>query len=277
MNKKHRALALALPAGALLLSAALVAPPAAAADAGCTVDGGTLVWGVKESFRSYISGTIAKGEWQASDGATYETPVFTFTGATGELDPETGAGTVAFPGLVHFTGHGGILDMRLASPSIVIGEDGTALLHLDVRSNDTTGEVALDEKQAEVGAVGAPVVLDAEAGTLAVAGAPVTLTDVGAPAFGGFYESGEELDPITVDVQLTCAAAEEEPAEEEPAEPAPAETEAAQPEDGDGVAWVPIAVGAGVVVIAAIAGLLFARHGRGSVGAAASGDGGAEG
>src|SRR5690606_23738697 len=43
---------------------------------GCTVTDAELVWGYKESFRSYISGSIAHGEWTVADGAAYETPNF---------------------------------------------------------------------------------------------------------------------------------------------------------------------------------------------------------
>jgi len=262
MRSSRRTSALLLGAVAMLVPIGLVGAPAAAAES-CSIDSGTLTWGVKESFRSYISGSIAKGSWEATDGATYATPSFTFTGATGEIDIETGAGTIAFPGAVHFTGHGGVLDMTLASPSIVIAEDGAATLHLDVRSTDTSGAPSVDEKQAEVGALGEPIAVDAAAGTATVADAPVTLTDAGAPAFGGFYEAGEELDPITVDVQLSCAAPESEPAagDETPAADASDAGTEAPAESAD---WVPFAVAGGAVVVIALAtgGFLIARRRR---------------
>src|SRR3546814_3461048 len=47
----------------------------------CDVVGGELSWGFKESFRAYISGSIAAGEWTTSGGATYETPSFGWSGA----------------------------------------------------------------------------------------------------------------------------------------------------------------------------------------------------
>lgn len=244
MKNKRRLLVGALPAALIALSLA-AAPGAAAAGSACAVDGGTMTWGVKESFRSYISGTIAKGSWEASGGATYQTPSFTWSGATGEIDPETGAGKVTFPGTVHFTGHGGILDLTIATPTLVIDDKGAGTLLLDVRSNDTSGGLAVDEKQAEVGRLGAAVTNDAAAGALAVTQAPLSLTEAGAPAFGGFYQPGDELDPLSVDVRLDC------PAEETTPSPSPSRTAdatAAEPTDA-GVPWLPIGVGAGVVIV----------------------------
>ncbi|MGO3032767.1 MAG: HtaA domain-containing protein, partial [Microbacterium gubbeenense] len=120
----------------VVLAAAMLVPATAAsaqttADAeACVVTDGTFSWGVKESFRSYISGTIANGSWEALDGATYETPNFEWTGATGSYDPATGTGSVSFPGTVHFTGHDGVLDLTLGNPTIEF-EGETAALLLD--------------------------------------------------------------------------------------------------------------------------------------------------
>ncbi|MFD5224702.1 HtaA domain-containing protein [Microbacterium sp. NPDC058342] len=266
MKNRHPSSALLLlSAVALTLPLGVVTAPAATATVtqGCAVESGSLTWGVKESFRSYISGSIAKGSWEATDGAAYATPSFTFTGASGELDPATGAGTISFPGAIHFTGHGGVLDMTLAAPQIEIAPDGTALLHLDVRSTDTSGAPSVDEKQAEVGELQAPIAVDTTAGTAVVEAAPVVLTDAGAPAFGGFYEAGEALDPVTMDVQLACESAEQAPVEPSASEAtggASAETPAAT----EPPVWVPITIGAGVVVAlaAATGGFLLARRRR---------------
>src|SRR5690606_10044019 len=92
----------------------------------CVVTGGDLTWGVKESFRSYISGTIAHGSWEVSDGATYETPMFGWSNPTGEIDANTGEGSISFTGLIHFTGHDGALNLQMSNPSIAFSGDGTA-------------------------------------------------------------------------------------------------------------------------------------------------------
>lgn len=270
MTNSHRILAGTVLAGGLLMSGLVAAPasatePAATAAEGCTVTSGTLTWGVKESFRSYISSSIAQGEWTVTDGATYTTPVFTFEGATGQLDPETGAGTIAFPGAVHFTGHGGLLDMTLAAPSIVIADDGSATLHLDARSTDTAGEPAVDEKQAEIGVLGAPVIVDVEAGTATAQDNPVALTATGAPAFGGFYQAGDQLDPVVIDVQLDCETPTPSPTEKaDPTEkPTPDQSVPAEAPGETANAWVPFVVGGGIVVAAGgTAAILFARRKR---------------
>ena len=180
---------------ALALAAALAASPV------CTVDDATMTWGFKESFRSYISGTIANGEWTVSDGATYETPYFGFSGGTGSLDG--GVGTVSFGGSIEFTGHGGILDTIVSNPQIVFDGSDTATLLLDVSGTTQEGEpVDLDAVEF------ATVKLDAleQDDAIVLTEAATTLTADGAAAFGT-YEAGEALDPIaaTIPVASGCA------------------------------------------------------------------------
>jgi hypothetical protein len=175
--------------GALALAAALVVSGAPAAET-CAVDDATLTWGFKESFRSYISGTIANGEWTVADGASYETPYFGWTGGAGELD--AGRGTIQFTGSITFTGHDGILDTTVANPQLVFDGSDTAMLLLDV-SGTTQEGVPVDERAVEFatidleGAVGGDDVV--------LTDSPLVLTGGGATAFGT-YEAGEQLDPI---------------------------------------------------------------------------------
>ncbi len=90
-------------------------------------------WGFKESFRAYIDGDIANGEWTTADGATYETPEFTWSGGTGRYDPETGLRVRrSSPGSVRFTGHDGLLDTTIADPAVSISRDGAGRCSLDV-------------------------------------------------------------------------------------------------------------------------------------------------
>jgi hypothetical protein len=186
---------------AALLVFAPAAPAAAAAD--CDVDDATLTWGFKESFRSYISGTIANGEWTVADGATYETPNFGFDGGTGSYD---GNGSLAFDGSIRFTGHGGILDTTVANPELRF-DGGSAALYLDVRGTTQQGD-AVDEPGVEFASIDLAGHLESTAGDVSIVDAPATLTDDGAAAFGT-YESGEALDPITVSFTTgeDCAAA----------------------------------------------------------------------
>jgi hypothetical protein len=245
-----------------------------AAATGCRVTDGTLSWGVKESFRSYISGTIANGSWDTADGATYESPEFQWSGATGTFDPESGTGSVSFEGQVHFTGHDGVLDLSLAQPTIEFEGDTAALL-LDARSNDMEGEVAVDATQEWVGDVTLPADLQAADGALSASGAATTLTNAGVAAFAGFYEAGDELDPLSFSLTLadcdTTEAATVEAATVEEVEPvtttAPVADEVATiqpvsvPAD---IPWAAIGVGGVALLVIGFTGGILAGGRRSS-------------
>src|SRR5690606_29203213 len=54
---------------------------------------------------------------------------FQFGQAAGSsYDPATGVGTVSYTGAVRYTGHGGLLDVSLANPTLQILSPGTATL-----------------------------------------------------------------------------------------------------------------------------------------------------
>lgn len=248
--------AAALTATALLVPATAQAAPQQASTATsstCTVTGGDLKWGVKESFRSYISGSIANGGWEVSDGAAYETPLFSWTNASGEIDAETGEGTVSFVGTMHFTGHDGVLNLVMKNPTVELNGDGTGRLLLDAKSNNAQGELVIDETQVYIGKIEGIGQTDPASGTLTIDQAPAVLTGEGAAAFGGFYASGDALDPVALSVQLgPCSGT---PAEVTTPEVTTGTTEEAASE----LPIVPIIIGGvAVVVIAVAAGLLIA-------------------
>ncbi|CAN5135543.1 hypothetical protein BH11ACT4_BH11ACT4_07790 [soil metagenome] len=193
---RHLALAGALVFAPLV--AAAIASPAAASPAAtastCTVSDGTIGWGLKESFRSYISGSIANGKWTVADGATYSTPDFGFTGGAGTLD--AGSGTIAFPGSIEFTGHGGILDTTVANPQLRFDRPGTATLLLDVTGTTQQGD-PVDAKAVEFATIKTDAAV-IDGGRYRLDAAATTLTAAGAAAFGT-YTAGTALDPITVD------------------------------------------------------------------------------
>jgi len=261
VNSRHTfrigALAAALP-----LAAALLAAPTAAlaqtSDGVCEITGGTLTWGVKESFRAYISGSIANGSWETSAGADYTTPEFVWANGTGSFDPESGTGSVSFTGTVHFTGHDGVLDLTLANPTIEFEGGGSAALLLDARSTDMEGEVAVDTMQEWVGEVAVgdePSVTD---GAIELAGLSTTLTNSGATAFAGFYEAGVELDPVGL--VLDAGGCETPTGPKEVVEPETPEVPVAVVATADeiGIPWLPIIVGgAALIVIGLTTGLLI--------------------
>ena len=184
------------------IDAGLVIDIAPAEIVGCTVQSAELDWGFKESFRAYIDGSIANGEWTTADGATYETPLFSWTG-TGGYDSETGDADLSFAGSVRFTGHGGTLDTTIANPRIAIDGERAVLL-LDVIGTTRDGQpvssigvefVELDLAAAEVGGGGDLV---------SFAGIPTTLTTAGTAAFST-YEAGTAFDPLDLRITLDPA------------------------------------------------------------------------
>ena len=186
--------------GSINVGAPITIKPAVTTAAGsCTISDATLTWGFKESFRAYITSTIANGEWTVADGASYETPEFSWSGA-GSLDPETETGDLAFDGSVRFTGHGGALDTTIANPRVVLSADGAVLL-LDVSGTTQDGS-AVDSRSVEFATLDLSAVAPEEAdGTLVWSAVPAVLTEAGAAAFGT-YEAGEALDPVTLVIAL---------------------------------------------------------------------------
>lgn len=190
-----------------MAGAGLIAAPAAqaaapgmldtAASEACAVTDAELTWGFKEAFRSYISGTIANGEWTTADGATYATPDFSWTSGAGNYDGSSGEGLLGFTGSITFTGHGGILNTTVANPQLRFDDADTATLLLDV-SGVTQQGVDVTEQAVEFAAVDlSAATLTVDEAIVSFAAAPAVLLEPGAAAFGT-YEAGEELDPISV-------------------------------------------------------------------------------
>ena len=263
-----------LVAGMLVAPSAATAAPLPATGSGlCTVSEATLTWGVKESFRSYISGSIANGEWTVSDDMRYETPSFIWDRSEGSFASTLDSGSIAFTGAVHFTGHSGAMELDLADPVIEFEGEDTAYLVLSMGSTDSAdsgGEAALEPvRAAKIDLAGA---VSSSETTLEITDATTRLTAEGADAFNGDYGSyvaGEELDPITVNAEVvdcSLTASEPTPVEEEPVQEQPEEVAPiSAPEQS--IPWLPIGIGAvALLVIGVTGGMLLA--GRGKKGAA---------
>lgn len=113
------ATAVAIGATAFVLPATAAggAPAAAAAQgasASIPVVGGTLDWGVLESYRTYVT-TIAQGEITVVDGAKKTAKGFTFGRATGQYDPASHVVTAAFKGSVTFKSAAHRFEVKLAN------------------------------------------------------------------------------------------------------------------------------------------------------------------
>ena len=224
-----------------------IASAPAATPGSCTVDDATLTWGFKESFRGYITSTIANGRWDVAGGASYATPAFSWSGS-GTLDPDGAVGDLAFTGSVRFTGHDGALDTTIANPRIVLAEDGTGVLLLDVTGTTMDGvavaSTGIEFARLDLSAAAA----ESANGALTWTEVPAALTAAGAAAFGT-YREGEALDPVTFTAELPEGCAEGAPEPTATPFAAAVDTGGAAPAD---LSWIWWLVG-GLVVLAAAA------------------------
>ncbi|MFF7605462.1 HtaA domain-containing protein [Streptomyces parvulus] len=169
--------------------------PKATATEGDAVKDGAVDWGVRRTFREYVTGDIADGEWTLSAGAQDGGALFRFPGGTGTF--EDGGLTAAFKGAVRFTGAHG-LDLKLSAVRVTV-EDGRGTLYADVAS------AGLDARKVPLVTFTAKG-LKAVGGVVKVTEAPAKLTARGAEAFGGMYPAGTAMDPLSLAVALTAGA-----------------------------------------------------------------------
>ncbi|MET8832097.1 HtaA domain-containing protein [Streptomyces sp. NPDC004610] len=157
--------------------------------AGKLVDG-AVDWGVRRTFREYVTGDIAQGEWTLSSGAQDGGALFRFPGGEGTFND--GQLKAEFTGEVRFTGEHG-LDLRLSGFRVTVAADGKGTLL--ARVNGAAKDVSLVTFTARD--------LKPEDGLVAVTEAPAKLTASGAEAFDGMYQQGTEMDPVSLAVALT--------------------------------------------------------------------------
>ena len=225
---------------ALALASVVGVVPSAVPEDACAVEDVSITWGFKESFRAYISSSIANGSWEVSGDVGYEIPEFTFTGSSGFLAPDRSLGEVGFTGGIVFSGHDGILETSLQNPELVMTGPREATLVLDV-TGDTMEEVSVNQQNVDFASVtwdGSWETVDADQGVWRVVDAEVTLTQVGSEAFGT-YPAGEVLDPMSFTLSLTPGCLED---------------------DGPSIWWIPggvVAIAAGLSALA-----LAIRRGR---------------
>lgn len=167
------------------------------------VTGGGLDWGVKESFRTYVRGMIAAGDFTTAGGAAENADgTIHFPVAGGSFDGDTGETTVRLGGSVRFSGHAGALDLTITSPRVVLDGAGGGTLYADLLSKPyPAGGDPIAYPGVAVATLDATQV-DAVrgVGTVSWTGLPSVLTAVAAPAFGGFYPAGQAMDPLSLSI-----------------------------------------------------------------------------
>jgi len=210
---------------------------------------GAVDWGVRRTFREYVTGDMAKGRWTLSSGAEDGGALFRFPGGEGTY--KDGALDASLKGAVRFAGAHG-LDLKLSAVRAAVA-DGRGSLYVDVAGPDFTGKkVPLVTFTAKG--------LKAADGLAKVTEAPARLTAAGAKAFGGMYRAGTEMDPVSLAVALNDDA--ELPALPDlgstPAPSATPKQTSTQPVAGtfdgsDGFPTLPVALSDGSLLLAAAA------------------------
>ena len=197
-----------MPSFSALAVSALVAlsssPAALLAEGECEVVESEITWGFKESFRSYISGAIALGQWTTSGDVSYETPAFSFSGGEGTIAPDRRSGRAAFEGELLFEGHGGILRTSLANPTLMLDGHRRATLVFDV-TGDTMDMVSVSADDVEFVTLewsAGDESIDAASGEWMITAAAATLTASGSESFGT-YPAGEPFDPVDIRLVVT--------------------------------------------------------------------------
>lgn len=181
----------------------VVIPPAAqpAEQEQCvarSVSGASLTWGVKQSFRSYVTGSIAHGSVELS-GVAENGGDYRWTGGSGSVNVADAAGRIAFDGTVRFTGHDGQLDLTISDPRVIM-TGSTGVLVADVFSKSLQGP---DVDAASVALATLDLSDVSTSGSRVIGSAvPATLTENGAKAFGGFYSAGTALDSVAFTAPL---------------------------------------------------------------------------
>ncbi|MEV7191465.1 HtaA domain-containing protein [Streptomyces sp. NPDC093510] len=243
------------------------------------IEDAAVDWGVRRTFREYVTGSIAKGEWKLSAGAQDGGALFRFPRGKGTYDEKKRTLAADFAGSVRFTGEHG-LDLTLAGIAVDV-RDGKGTLSADV---DSKGDRGATLKNAPLITFAAKE-LKPKDGLVSLAEVPSKLTAEGAEAFGGMYKAGSAMDPLSLAVALDADAElpalpdlgsspKPDPAADPAAKSArPGTGNAADSSESSGSSSnaVPIGVGAGVaVLLAAAVGFGVVRKKRAATGTSSS-------
>ncbi|MFJ6144236.1 HtaA domain-containing protein [Streptomyces anulatus] len=221
-------------------------------------------WGVRRTFREYVTGSIGQGKWTLADGAQDGGALFRFPQGKGTYDAKKQTLDADFSGSIRFTGAHD-LDLKFAGVTVAVAK-GEGTLSADVTSEGTTRE--------DVPLITFPAKdLAPKEGLAVLTEVPATLTADGAKAFGSMYRAGTAMDPVSLAVAVdekaqlpalpdlgsepTAAAEPTKKASEKPSA-APA---AASSDSGPGTG-IYLAAGGGALLLAAAGAAFFALRRR---------------
>ncbi|MBA4606975.1 HtaA domain-containing protein [Aeromicrobium sp. Marseille-Q0843] len=183
----------ALTAGVLALT-----PATAQAAESQTIEDGSISWGLKASFRNYLTSPIAHGTITPTAPATDTGTQTVFPQASGSW--AAGEASVGAKGAVRFYGHDGALDLTISDPRIVVAGSGAQLVVDAVDSEDVAHEdVAFADIQLAGAVSSSPV-------AVTITDAPTTITAAGSGLLSNqgsaFYAPGTALDPISAQLEV---------------------------------------------------------------------------
>ncbi|MFD0041059.1 HtaA domain-containing protein [Streptomyces anulatus] len=223
-------------------------------------------WGVRRTFREYVTGSIGQGRWTLADGAQDGGALFRFPQGKGTYDAKKQTLDADFSGSIRFTGAHD-LDLKFAGVTVAVTQ-GEGTLSADVTSEGATRE--------DVPLITFPAKdLAPKEGLAVLTEVPANLTADGAKAFGSMYRAGTAMDPVSLAVAVDekaqlpalpdlgsepTAAAEPTKKAAEKASAAPA---AASSDAGPGTG-VYLAAGGGVLLLVAAGAAFFALRRRGA-------------
>ena len=202
--------------------------PAAASQ---SLQDASVDWGVKSSFRKYITGPVAGGSQELTGATSNADGSYHFTAAEGTVEAD-GSYHVKFTGSsVKYTGHHGVLEVTISDLELVI-KDGQGSLYANINerpyNGNTTPNPPVQHDHTLIGTFDASS-LKNEGGQLTLAASDATKVKLSAEAtsvFAGFYQAGQELDALAFSAKLVTKQA---PAPEKPADPTPEPTQPEQP------------------------------------------------
>ncbi|MEU7042772.1 HtaA domain-containing protein [Streptomyces varsoviensis] len=241
-------------------------------------------WGVRRTFREYVTGPIAQGRWQLADGAQDGGALFRFPKGKGSYDEDKGALDASFAGSLRFTGKH--LDLSFSEVKVAV-RDGKGTLSAGVSDGKGVADGKSEPKSVPLATFEAKS-LTPKDGLIAISEAPAKLTAEGAKAFGSMYQEGADMDPVSLSVALDAKAklpplpdlGHAPSATPGGSDAGAGATPAASSADSSSSSAVPIVAGAGALAALIAAGAAFAvvrKRRTAAVGAAAGGTEAADG
>lgn len=190
---RHALIAILLALAALTASALTAPARAAAADPVAITQGDGLRWGMKLSWRNYTGA----GTW--SDGVEYlgGADGYLWPFRSGSYDPDTHDAELRFGGSVRWTGHGGLLDVTISEPRLILHGDDARLVAKTVSRSESTGELVDYGEVALVSVALRDDALTTGDGRTSWSDLATNLTATGYKVFSGNYPVGTVMDPIS--------------------------------------------------------------------------------